>query len=211
MMTGITLKGAVMFAYRVQEFLLSAGPDWFDTDRFDIVGKVSGGKASETSSTSQQDEIRSMLRRLLEQKFSLRLHRESRVMPLYHLVVAKKGFKLKEGEVIIQDAGAAASGTAIKLVRKATSMSSLSLALSAELHRPVEDHTGITGVYSFTLVYEREVFSPGTPLETMRMPSEVMAQSIRQALQDQLGLSLELIKGPVDVLVVDGAEKPPMN
>ncbi len=38
-----------------------------------------------------------------------------------------------------------------------------------------------------------------------------MAQSIRQALQDQLGLSLELIKGPVDVLVVDGAEKPPMN
>jgi uncharacterized protein (TIGR03435 family) len=85
--SNVTLKNVLMSAYNVKGYQIS-GPSWLESERFDIVAKVPKGATKE--------EFRVMLQNLMAERFKLKLHRESKELPIYALVVGKNGVKMKE-------------------------------------------------------------------------------------------------------------------
>jgi len=179
----VTLLFCIRIAYDVQDYQVS-GPNWVSTEQFDIVAK--------TGNPVKQDQLRLMLRALLAERFGLVLHREERARSVYALVVGKNGPKLAEAKG--DDAGGTTADIG-HLVFTAASMSVLARRLSQQLHEPVSDLTGLKGIYSFTLDWQQDDSVPGPSLFT--------------AVQEQLGLKLEAQKVPIEVLVVDHAERIP--
>ncbi len=136
---------------------------------------------------------------LLEDRFRLRFHREPKSMPLYKLTVAKTGSKLRMGEDLPENTPPGSEGrTASRIVRRKMPLSSLVAALAAYLQTPVDDKTGLTGLYSFVLEWHHDDPADSDP-------------AMIAALRSQLGLDLEKVKGPVSVLVIDSAERPAVN
>ena len=151
-------------------------------ERFDIVAKLPAG--------TLQEQRPAMLQALLADRFKLVVHRESREMPVYALVVAKGGAKLtavENGNGGLTSRLGQVTGTAVPVSRLADFLGGPRL----QLGHPVVDRTGLKGSFSFTLEW--------TP------------DDIFSALQEQLGLKLEASKGMVDVIVVDHAERPSEN
>jgi bla regulator protein blaR1 len=151
--TGITLKRLLMTAYNVQGFRIVGGPDWVASNRWDLQAKP--------NRVASPDEVRPMLRTLLEDRFRLTSHAESRKMPVYELAVGSKGSKLprvKDNEtkpVVRVTAGS------IQLTRAtpATFASQLSYALG----QPVIDKTGLSGEFDFALEWTPETGENGGP------------------------------------------------
>jgi len=199
-----SLRRYIAMAYGLpdsRQYLLS-GPDWLDSEHFDISAKY----PPETSAAHSL----LMLQRLLEERFGLRVHHETRDFTAYALVVGKNGVKLKApvpptgtpdapafpcggppGGFTVRNGHA--FGCSVTLAALADRLSRQAFGLD----RPVIDQTGISGEFDVTLDFA----DPAKP--------ESDAPSITTAVQDQLGLKLELRKIPVDVLVVDHAEKVP--
>jgi uncharacterized protein (TIGR03435 family) len=157
-----------------------------------------------------------MLQSLLEERFKVALHRETRMEPIYELVVAKGGLKLKD------TAGPDANGRFGFFCRgqglgpctsNNSGIGALVGMLSSMLGRPVRDKTGLTGKYDFTLTFTPEPTQPVPGASPPEAPPTVdsNAPSIFTALQEQLGLKLESARGPVEVLVIDNAERPEPN
>jgi uncharacterized protein (TIGR03435 family) len=190
-LSNATLSDCLKFAYSLTTDAQLAGPDWINQKvvRFEVTGKA----APETP----DDQLRLMLRTLLKERFQLTMHTEQREMTHYELVVGKNGPKLKESTVGSGEATGTARLDGIRSNRM--QMNTLARLLSRMTRMPVLDMTGLTGFYQFDLRYANEV-SPG-PEETPAGPS------IFTAVQEQLGLKLESKKGPVEVLVIDHAEK----
>jgi uncharacterized protein (TIGR03435 family) len=86
-----TIRDLIVDAYGVKRSQVSGGPNWLDSERFDIVAKVPGGATKE--------QVKAMLKNLLAERFKLTLHSESKELPIYALVVGPKGLKLKESSV----------------------------------------------------------------------------------------------------------------
>jgi uncharacterized protein (TIGR03435 family) len=141
-----------------------------------------------------------MLQALLKQRFQLALHTEQREMAHYDLVVGKNGPKIEESTVSAQEGTGAARLDGIR--SNHMNMTKLATLLSRMTRMPVIDKTGLTGSYQFDLRYANEVS------KTDEIPE---GPSIFTAVQEQLGLKLESKKGPVEVLVIDHAEKIPLE
>jgi uncharacterized protein (TIGR03435 family) len=139
-----------------------------------------------------------MLRTLLAERFQLQVHHEMREVPMYALVVAKNGPKLKEWSPDTAPMGRiTGDGSGMHMEVSKGAMAQLASRLSSNgAGRPVIDKTDLTGVYSYKLDW---VNAPGSDSE---LPSLVVA------LQEQLGLKLEAIKGMSDIIVIDRAERP---
>ena len=212
-----TLKGLISLAYKVQEFQSVGGPGWIGSDRFDVEGRTE-------DRTADPDRLRLMLRSLLEDRFKLKLHMESRQVPVYALVVAKGGPKIKlAADQTSPDVngpskpGAGPNHGAVRfgpgsMTGNAVNFPLLVRFLSQRLDRPVIDRTGLSGRYDFVLqwtpsVGEANVDPGGNPLP----PGDTLGPSIFSAIQEQLGLRLESTKGPMEVLVIDSAEMPDEN
>jgi len=193
-LSGIGLEGLIMDAYQVESWQLVGGPPWRDTAPWEIVAKAPG---DELPSPEQR---RLMFQALLEDRFGLRVHRESKEGPVYALVVARSGPKFKPSTAR-DPYFSAGGGRAVRLTFQHHNMEFLAHQLPIrQLGRPVIDKTGLTGDYDFDLN-----FMPGTPLADSPDPD------IFTALQEQLGLKLEPQKGTVETLVIDHAEKPSPN
>jgi len=184
-------------AYHLQPYQIVGAPAWFSTDRFDITATAAGDPSKE--------QMMRMLQALLEDRFHLKVHRETREGKVYALVVAKSGSKLKE------PAGSDPPGIGVHRmdpperpsltyvwVGNRVSVLSLAERLSANLQAPVLDRTGIEGDHDFRLE-----FAPDDPAAT--------GPSIFAAIQEQLGLKLDITKGSIETLVIDHAEKPSGN
>jgi len=190
-----TLSDCLKFAYSLTTDEQIAGPDWIKQKvvRFEVTAKA----APETPDR----QLLLMLRTLLKERFQMTLHTEQREMTHYELVTGKNGPKLKESTVGPAEANGTARLDGIRSNRM--QMNKLAALLSRMTRMPVIDKTGLTGFYQFDLKYANEV-SP--------LPEENPAgPSIFTAVQEQLGLKLESKKGPVEVLVVDHAEKVPLE
>jgi uncharacterized protein (TIGR03435 family) len=186
-MKNVTLKACITWAYRMTDAQVY-GPDWLASERFDIVAKTESGKP--------QPE---MLAAALSERFKLTVHRETKEMTVYALVAAKNGPKLKKGEPGEGDTTSRRG----HLTATRTSMAGLARFLAGpnvRLGRLVVDKTGLEGVFDFTLDW--------TPENGDRKNADA-PPSIFEALQEQLGLKLDAQKGPVEVLIVDHAEKVP--
>jgi uncharacterized protein (TIGR03435 family) len=206
--TGISLQLLITVAYRVKPDQISGGSDWMLTDRWDMNAKA--------ERPSTVEELHTMLKNLLADRFQLRFHRESKELPVYALTVDKGGSKLTPHEA--QSAGDPWMDQTIDQVvsvkMKATSvpMDYFAWRLGQVLDRPVIDLTKLAGGYDFNLAYTRDLppglnegaLLNGTPIDTS-------GPTIFQALRQQLGLRLDAQKGPVEVLVIDHAEKPAAN
>jgi uncharacterized protein (TIGR03435 family) len=177
-------------------------PSWLDMDKYNIVAKAENTDAS-------PEQIKAMLQTLLADRFKLAVHRETKELPVYTLVVGKRGSKLREAtEEEKGSTNMRGTSRGIEMVCQKASMALLINTLANMLGSPVLDKTGLTGRYDFTLEWAPDSSQVqrqgnGTPVEP--------GPDIFGALQEQLGLRLEKKNGPVEVLVVNHAEKASEN
>jgi bla regulator protein BlaR1 len=205
--TGVTAKNCITLAYDIQPFQLAGGPNWIGDQRYDIVAKMPAGAMKAPRDPERWPQMRAALQALLADRFQLVVHRETKLIPGYVLVVAKNGFKLKE---TTDDGKANFGSNRGKFTAHEISMELLARNLSGMLSSPVADTTGIKGVFDLTLEWTPdEVQSPAKPGNEAAEPS--LGPSIFTALQEQLGLKLETQKTPVEMTVIDRIEKPTSN
>jgi bla regulator protein blaR1 len=214
----VTLKKLIALAYRLQDFEVYGGPRWVDADHFDVEGKTEDPKAG-------PDQARLMLQSLLAERFRLKLHRETRQLPVYALVVDKGGPKIKLSADQISptvdgpsEPGAGPNHGAFRfgagsMTGNAVGLSSFTRLLSQRLDRRVIDRTGLEGRFDIQLQWTpgpgESPFDPGG--NPVPAPTDFSGPSIFTAIQEQLGLKLESGKGPVEVLMIDHVEKPSEN
>ncbi|MGB6943658.1 MAG: TIGR03435 family protein [Bryobacteraceae bacterium] len=216
-MRAVTLRLLIQQSYDVRDFQISGGPAWMGSERYDITAKPGNTGDQRASSL---DQMRLRLQALLADRFQLKLHRETKELPVFALVVARDGPKLKERPANSGEQGHLRRGRG-QLIGQQASMHLLVLTLSRQLGRPVLDQTGLQGSYDFELnwtpdtpagpaVRQEPGGNPGPGPDQSPTPDQ-NGPAIFTALQEQLGLKLESTKGPVEVLVIDAAEKASEN
>jgi uncharacterized protein (TIGR03435 family) len=196
-MSNVTLKRCIMGAYGVGPNQIMGGPKWLDSDRYEIVAKAEEPVGDATLMT--------MLQALLAERFKLAIHREARTIEAFVLEVAKNGPKLAKAE---QEESSTQNSRGLIDARKIT-MDRFAEVLSRQMDLPVVNRTGLEGSFNLKLEWtpeSRRPFKPGASDAAIDS-----GPSIFTAIQEGLGLHLRSQKTPVDVLVVDHAEKPSEN
>jgi len=199
-----TVGDLIADAYRLKAYQLAGAAEWMRADFYDVVMKAAG------EAVPTIDQARRMLRALLAERFALVAHWETKEMPVYALVVAKSGARLKENPAGSGVTRFNRKGRDVELVFSGTPLDSLirQLPRMPGVDRPVLDETGLTGKYDFQLTLTD--FQLGMNVEQRGIPeADAEGPSVFTALTDQLGLKLESKKIPLDVLVIDRAEKVP--
>lgn len=219
----VTLKQLITVAYRIKADQVAAGParglhlEWMDSDFYDM-----NAKAERPSSI---EELHAMLQDLLADRFKLRFHRETKELPMYALTVDKEGPKLKPHEArsggdpwIEPKAGFDGPNGRLNTTWHATfaSMDFFAWRVSMMMDRPVVNQTNLNGSYDFDLAFTQELAPapPDTPAGAVILgggPADGSNSTIVEAIRRQLGLRLERRTGPVEILVIDQAEKPVEN
>ena len=198
-------------------------PNWANSERFDIEAKVASTDVAAFRKLAL-DQVRAMGRPILADRFKFAGHEEKRVLPLYALVVAKGGSKLKPSTLSVQDGDAGgiartgviemrhasntngATPSLNELTGRGVTIDRLASTLSQQgLGRVVLDNTGLTGRYDFKLTWASESAARDTN------STDTPGPSIFTAVSEQLGLKLEPGKGSVPVLVIDHIEVPSPN
>jgi uncharacterized protein (TIGR03435 family) len=199
----------ILYAYNVFNYQVIGNTrlpekwNWYDID-----AKVEGSPSDE--------EIRLMFQSLLEDRFKLKVHHETREMEVYKLVVAKNGPKLKstagedykttiEGRPLTVRKGIVRISMwkeGAHLIGKSVTTAQLAGALIGNMGGPVVDATNIEGTFDFDVLFAPANWPPD---------SEFNPPTLLAALRDELGLTLEKGKAQIDVLVVDHLEKPTPN
>ena len=205
---GITLKRLMMTAFNVQGFRIVGGPGWVASSRWDVQAKRDGG--------TSPDQIRQMLRALLEERFQLRSHSETRKMPVYELVVDGKGPKVPAAKDSAAKKTVQVATGSIRLTNAtpATFASQLSYALGA----PVINKTSLSGQFDFAIDWTPQPGEDGGPTTSGLPPATeersaliTDGPSIFTAIREQLGLHLKSGRGPVEVVVIDDVQMPSVN
>jgi uncharacterized protein (TIGR03435 family) len=199
--TNGTLRAILETAYDFREFQILGGPGWVNSERYDILAR-SGDSARAGTPAEEIEAVRQRLRRLLAQRFKLEVHRERREVQEYALEIAKHSSNLIEARDSSNQARTGIQRSCGQMIGTNTTMANLTVYLARQLERPVLDRTGLTGRYNFQFEWMPD---------TGPCSSSSNAPSIFTALQETLGLKLESIKGPVDALVIDHAEKSSEN
>jgi uncharacterized protein (TIGR03435 family) len=202
--TNATLKGIIQGAYNVREYSFS-GPDWLSSVRFDINAKFPPEESTQITGEQRRLARQLMMQSLLAERFKLTAHKETKSMPGYALVVAKKGPKLTVSE---NKDGTSISTNNGVLDGQGMSMGNLVTTLANLLQGPVADMTGIEGKYDIKLEWSTDDGKGGGG-DGADAKSPDTRPSIYTALQETLGLRLETRKIPVEVLVVDHIERVP--
>jgi uncharacterized protein (TIGR03435 family) len=192
-MYNMSIKNIVKAAYGIQDAQFS-GTAWLDGDRYSIEAKADG--------TANGKQMLLMLQNLLAERFQLAVHREQRMVAGYALVVSKSGLKIRPSDVANTNehrVGNQFTATHVEMPR-------LARFLERVVGQPVIDATHVTGGFDFVLEYADERRQQGDA--DSAGPS---LPSIFTALNETLGLKLDPRKVPVEMLVVDHAERPSDN
>ena len=242
--TNVTVKLLLMSAYRVQDFQIIGGPGWIGSDAFDIEAKPEEGAVPQQPGPRDPtaiDPMSLMVQSLLEDRFELKLHRETRELPVYILSIGKDGPKFKAVDPAQQtDAPSGARGVGGsgrvptpaslpvgnmgssinngrgEMSAHAVPMVRLISFLSQQLRRPVVDKTDLKDLYDFRVEWTRDQNIGAAAPTAAGTPTPAAADapsgpSIFTALQEQLGLKLDSGRGPVEVLIIDSVQKPAEN
>ncbi len=192
----LTLRDLIEHAYGVMEWQIS-GPTWILSDRFDVTAKPPAGTSG--------DQFEAMMQNLLAERFKLQIHREQRERAVYALVVAKTGLKAMAAP---GDGKASTNWSRDHMSAQHMSMASFAERLSRVADRPVVDATGVQGAFNFELKWTPEN-AQAKPAENTGTQLADAPPGLFTAIEEQLGLKLEPRKAPVEILVVDHAEKVP--
>jgi uncharacterized protein (TIGR03435 family) len=205
--SGYNLRQLIRAAYGLKSNAqILGGPKWIDNERFDIVAKADDAETAKVQKMSEAGWVRArslMLQSLLADRFHLKLHRETRVLPIYALVVAKSGIKFKPAK---PDEGDDLSGWGGHLEATAITMDAFADYLTGFREiadRVVQNRTSLTAAWDFTLDWSRDRGDGGS--QDSEFPG------LYTALEEQLGLKLEPEKAPVEVVVVDAASEPALE
>ena len=228
------LREMIRVAYQIQGFQLEGGPDWIASDRFDILAKPEREVPSTGAFFGGQDPLRMMLRTLLADRFKLVMHKATKELPIFELVVARQdgrlGPQLRPAAVDCAARAAAAARGATppassgppgpgscgmtmnpaRVMGGGATMAMLANLLEGPAQRLVIDRTGLTGNWDLEVKYtpDRSQLPPGVELP----PSiDLNGPSLFTALEEQLGLKLRPARGPVEVLVIDSVQQPTPN
>ena len=204
--TNVPLRLLITRANELRSFQVAGGPSWIDGERFDVTARAPEG--------TPPNQILPMLRTLLAERFKLVAHIEKREQPVYALVTARAdgrlGPKLKASTLNCSEQpaqsdrcemGGSFTGSGGTLKGVGQPLAVLATHVSTAVDRIVQDRTGRTGGFDFELAWSSSGLKPAAGA-----PSEL--PSVFTALQEQLGLKLEPSRGPVEVLVIDSAERP---
>jgi bla regulator protein blaR1 len=219
------VRALAIFAYQIQAFQLVGGPAWAGTDRFDIVAKLAADPPP-VAPGAGPDHMMLATRTLLADRFKLVVRRETRQMDIYALVRARPGGALGPA---LRQSTSDCSPAAVTAARRggpqspqvfcggrmgpgriqlgAAPLSQFANGLSGQVGRIVVDRTGLTGNWDFEITFAADPPRGGSAgAETP--PVDTGAASLFTAIQEQLGLKLEPMKGPVEVLVIDSVQQP---
>jgi uncharacterized protein (TIGR03435 family) len=226
--TTVTLRELILRAYEIRSYQLAGGPDWQRSDYFDVTATVGRDATG--------GEVNALLRTLLAERFGLRTHTETRQAPQYAMTIERSDGRLGRGlartspeceallATVRQPAdlprpspprgippppicgvvqhGSTPQGSTFGFSGRPLWV--LVEMVSYETAMPVVDHTGLSGLFDVALAYKpierpRNPPPPGTPLAD---------QQFRSAVREQLGLQLELVNGPLQVVVIDDVRPP---
>jgi uncharacterized protein (TIGR03435 family) len=216
--TAATLTSVLLAAYGVHQLFQISGPEWLNTERYDVTARIPEG--------ATREQFKLMLQNLLADRFHLALHHETKDFQAYELLLDKSGSKLKESvedsgtprepsspafrQISPQARSAVLAGMTLSgsnqvlMAGRTRSTEWLAEGLGTQLGIPVVDKTGLTGKYDYYLEFAPPRRPPGAPPDDNNpLPS------IFNAVQEQLGLKLDEKKLPFDVLVIDRVEKIP--
>jgi uncharacterized protein (TIGR03435 family) len=218
----ITLLNLIIYAFDMRTYQVEGGPDWVSSARFDVSAKAPGPVTPA--------ELRPMVRRLLEERFALETHTETRELPIYELVMARRDGRLGPnivpalvdcepfltGQRPMEESpreeasglnlprcasGASFGGGLITPFLNGQSLAALARYLEPTVGRSVVDKTGVAGLFDIELTYlDERMLLPGAPAPE--------GPALFTALEEQLGLKLESSRGPVEVLVIDSVSMP---
>jgi uncharacterized protein (TIGR03435 family) len=197
---------------------VSGGPEWAKSQLFDVDAKLPDslleGAGKKLSDDQRWNQLMLMLQSMLADRFSLRLRHQTKELPVYALVLAKNGPKFTEDDSHTENQGIAARGRGkFQVTSDSLDIFVSILSRMPELDgRVVLNKTGLQGRYSFLFEFTPENLAsrPGHPADTAPSP-ESSAPSLFTALSEELGLKLESVKAPVDILVIDRIEHPSEN
>ena len=219
-----TLHFMIRVAYDLFDYQVVGGPEWLDAKRWAVSAKAPG--------PMNRVVMRSLLRKLLEDRFALKAHLETRELPTYELSMARDdrrlGPKIKPATVdctpflnglrpqqeaprdpdsgfSLCSVGASMGGGMITPRLNGQPLTGLVQILEATLQRRIVDKTGLQGNYDIELTYVDERFQRQGAADASTGPA------LFTALQEQLGMKLQPARGPVQVLVVDSASEPTTN
>jgi uncharacterized protein (TIGR03435 family) len=192
----LSLKRLIAAAYEIDLRQIYGGPNWVDSDSYDITAKFHKDAAL------THEKVLQMLQSLLADRFQLVIHRELRQASGYELVVGKKGTKMEQAKLDEKSSDIHSNNS--HMIAKNVTMESFARNLSRnhDVGELVVDKTGLTGGFNFELDW-----SPERP-DSKPDASPDDRPSIFTALQEQLGLKLESAKVPVPAIVIDRAAKP---
>jgi uncharacterized protein (TIGR03435 family) len=231
-MTHSQITGLICQAYGVSNFQLSGVPDWVSSELFDLQAKMDEETMNAVHALSpEQAKLarQHMMLAMLTDRFKLAVHHETKQFPIYKLVVAKGGAKLHETKPDEESANGSKEADskpgkgmmrmsfdagAMLLTAEELSIDSLVGQLSGSLSSEVQNDTGLKGNYDFTLRWAPESMrleAGSSSASGNANVSDNAAPSIFDALQEQLGLKLEMQKAPLDVIVIDHIEQPSEN
>jgi len=228
--TNNTLRNIIRNVWNLQNFQIVGGPDWINEDRWDINAKAPEAPQQQPQPTQQQQQqqLLLMMRTMLADRFQLVVHNEKREMSVYAIALArpdgKFGPQLKRSELdcnALSEAirrgeatppprspdrpfcGTRTGGGSI--MTSGVQMADFARNLSPSTGRIVIDRTGLTGPFDLELKFTPDPLGPGGGDPALDFPSLFVA------IQEQLGLKLEAVRAPVDVLVIDSAQRPSEN
>jgi uncharacterized protein (TIGR03435 family) len=235
----VTLRAVIQEAYGVQANQITGGPDWLDTAAYDIQAKTNRPEGQKVIVDDRKIENQRMLQAMLADRAKLVLHRETVTLPSYALVVSENGSKLQPAQltgnekfkvpehdstmtmehnekivadhkgmsahrmVMQMDAGNEVIGVSANGI----STDEIAQQLARQLGTVVVNKTGLQGLYDFNLQWK----SDGSHASQESAADSTSNQSLLTAVEEQLGLKLELQNAATQVLVIDHIEKPAEN
>jgi uncharacterized protein (TIGR03435 family) len=199
-----TMNDLISFSYGIHVRQIAGGPPWFATDQYFIEG------VPDTEGQPNLKQFRSMVQKLLADRFNLKVHNEQRELSVYALTVGKGGPKMTKSLGNPDGPPDDQFSRSAWLRETNTTMAEFAKGLQFVLDKPVVDHTGLTGRWDFRVQWTPDESQFGgmvpPPSANPNAPPGLFT-----AIQEQIGLKLELVKEPADVLVVDHVERPSAN
>jgi uncharacterized protein (TIGR03435 family) len=233
--TQIPVSLLITMAYGIQRYQLIAGPDWINSDRFDI-NAIAEDVPLVPPQPGTPNRMQLLVRSLLKERFALVIHNETRELPLSYLMLAREdgklGERLRPSTVDCRALMAARAkeggplppppkpgevpqcgmmGGIGRIAAGSVTMANFAFMLAGMLNRPVYDRTNLTGNFELQIEYTPDQM-PQIPAGVTLPPGFTLPSSdgpsLNTALREQLGLKLEATRGPVEVTVIDSVSQP---
>jgi bla regulator protein blaR1 len=198
----LPVRRLVMEAYGVGSFQISGGPGWIDSERYDIEAKAEG--------LAKPDQLSVVMQALLADRFKLEVHRETKDLPIYAVIVGKQGAKI---HLSVQTSSGKQGFASRTRIAGDFSMADFAKILAPLLSRSVIDRTGLDGTYELNLQWTPLIGQDGPVpgVDNTELPADANEPPIFSAIQEQLGLQLKSQRGPVDIIIIERVKKPSDN